>query len=146
MLHDDTLIRPGVAAVVLNPKHEILLHRRRIEDKWAPVSGAIEYGETLETALHREILEETGLSVKIDRLVGLYSDPDHQVVQYPDGRKIHFITTLFLCRAEDGHLDGSDEGTAWGWFHPDTLPADLTPYARVWIRDALQNPPSVIIR
>lgn len=73
----------------------------------------------------------------VDRVVGVYSDPASQIVVYPDGRVIHFVTTLFVCRVTGGALAGSDEGLAWGWFEPDALPPNLTAYARVWLADAL---------
>lgn len=132
-----TAIRPGVGMVLLDAAGRLLLHERRVGGGWAPPSGAVEPGETVIQALHRELAEETGLSATIERVVGVYSDPAYQVVAYPDGRVIHFVTTLFLCRVQAGTLAGSDEGLAWGWFAPDALPADLTAYTRVWLPDAL---------
>ncbi len=132
-------IRPGVAAIVRDASGRVLLHRRRVADGWAPPSGAVEPGEDVQAAVARELAEETGLSVTIERLVGVYSDPAYQVVHYPDGRDVHFVTCLFLGRVTGGTLVGSDEGLAWGWFPPDALPPDLLPYARVWLADALAH-------
>jgi 8-oxo-dGTP diphosphatase len=139
-------IRPGVAAVVRDGRGRVLLHRRRVADGWAPPSGAVEPGEDVRAALVRELAEETALTVEGERLVGVYSDPAYQVVRYPDGRVVHFVTCLFACRAAVGVLRGSDEGLAWGWFAPDALPADLLPYARVWLADALAGEPGVRVR
>ena len=132
-----TSIRPGVAVVLRDDAGRVLLHRRRVGGGWAPPSGAVEPGEDVLAALHRELREETGLTAVVERAVGVYSDPSYMVVAYPDGRVVHFVTTLFLCRVEAGTLDGNDEGLAWGWFSADALPADLTSYARVWLADAL---------
>jgi ADP-ribose pyrophosphatase YjhB (NUDIX family) len=132
-------IRPGVAAIIHSDRGW-LLHRRRVGDGWAPVSGHVEPGETLTAALHREILEETGLTVAVERLVSLYSDPAFQIVAYPDGRRVQFVTALFACRVTGGRLRGSDEGTEWGWFLPSDLPEPLLPYARVWLADAASAP------
>lgn len=94
----------------------------------------------------RELGEETGLTVDVERLIGVYSDPAYQIVHYPDGRAIQFVTWLFACRLRGGNLQGSEEGTAWGWFSPASLPEDLTPYARVWLRDAISGEAQVVVR
>jgi len=141
-----TSIRPGVAAVLRDEAGRVLLHQRRVGGGWAPPSGAVEPGENLIAALHREILEETALTVAVERPVGVYSDPAYMVVVYPDGRVIHFVTTLFLCRLDSGTLIGNDEGLAWDWFPPDALPDDLTEYARVWLADALRDSQEIIVR
>jgi 8-oxo-dGTP pyrophosphatase MutT (NUDIX family) len=139
-------IRPGVAAVILNSENEVLLHLRRVGGAWAPPSGSMEPGETVLKALKRELLEETGLEVRVEHLVAVYSDPDIQIVHYPDGRHIHFVTTLFLCRVKKGNLKGCSEGMEWGWFPPDQLPENLLPYARIWIADAVAEHPATLVK
>jgi 8-oxo-dGTP pyrophosphatase MutT (NUDIX family) len=141
-----TSIRPGVAVVLRDGRGRVLLHRRRVGGGWAPPSGGVEPGENVVAALHRELQEETALTATVERAVGVYSDPAYMVVAYPDGRVVHFVTTLFLCRAEPGTLAGNDEGLAWGWFPADALPDDLTAYARVWLADALGDWEAVVIR
>ncbi len=139
-------IRPGVAAILRNDEERILLHRRRVGGGWAPPSGAVEAGENVQSALLREMREETRLEVRIERLIAVYSDPAFQVVHYPDGRTIQFVTCLFACRRIGGELCGSEEGTAWGWFSPYALPEDLTAYAKVWLADAALGTDAVIVR
>src|SRR5574338_261268 len=79
MASDSTLqIRPGVAAIVRDAAGRVLLHRRRVGGGWAPPSGAVEPGETVAAALHRELSEETALAVADARLVAIYSDPAYQ--------------------------------------------------------------------
>lgn len=141
-----TLIRPGVGFVLRDGAGRLLLHERRVGGGWAPPSGAVEPGETVVQALHRELTEETALTATIERMIGVYSDPAYQVVAYPDGRVIHFVTTLFVCRMTSGTLAGSDEGLAWGWFAPNALPPNLTVYARVWLPDALAGADQPFIR
>lgn len=136
-----TSIQPGVAACLFDAHGRILLHQRRAGGGWAPPSGTVEVGETVLAALHRELHEETALTVAVTRVVGVYSDPAYMIVAYPDGRVTHFVTTLFRCAVVSGTLHGNDEGLAWGWFAPDALPDGLTAYARVWLADALPEPP-----
>jgi 8-oxo-dGTP pyrophosphatase MutT (NUDIX family) len=140
------MIRPGVAAVIFDAAGRVLLHHRRVGDGWAPPSGAVEPGEAVPAALVREVREETGLTVHAEGLIGVYSDPAYQVVAYPDGRRIHFVTCLFRCRASSSAVRGNDEGRAWEWFAPDALPASLLPYARVWLADAMQHRSRPFIR
>jgi 8-oxo-dGTP diphosphatase len=141
-----TSIRPGVAVVLRDAAGHVLLHRRRAGGGWAPPSGAVEPGEDVITALHRELREETALTASVERVVGVYSDPAYMVVAYPDGRVVHFVTTLFVCRAGVGTLAGNEEGLEWGWFAADALPDDLTAYARVWLADALSGHTQPVIR
>jgi ADP-ribose pyrophosphatase YjhB (NUDIX family) len=139
-------VRPGVAAVVWDEAQRVLLHRRRVGGAWAPPSGRLEPGETVRAGILRELREETGLRVRIQRLIGVYSDPAFMVVEYPDGRRVQYVTCLFECRKVGGELRGSAEGTAWGWFRREALPAGLTAYAEVWLHDALARRIEVAVR
>lgn len=62
---------------------ELLLVRRGIQPaygKWSFPSGYVNRGEQVERAVEREVVEETGLEVRVDWLVGLYSEPEKTVV------------------------------------------------------------------
>jgi ADP-ribose pyrophosphatase YjhB (NUDIX family) len=97
-------------------------------------------------AVIREIAEETMLSVEVDRLIAVYSDPKFQIVDYPDGRAVHFVTCLFECRVIGGILKGSEEGSPWGWFDLASPPDGLLPYAVTWLGDARVSDPTVRVR
>src|SRR3712207_4241498 len=96
---ETTAIRPGIGAIVRDRSGRVLPHLRRVEWAWAPISGRVEPGETLLQALHREINEETALSCRSERLIGVYSDPGYQIVTYQDGRRFHFVTAVFEVEA-----------------------------------------------
>ncbi|HXG31640.1 MAG TPA: NUDIX hydrolase, partial [Thermodesulfobacteriota bacterium] len=72
------------------------------KDHWALPGGVVEYGERVEDAVIREAKEETGLDIRIERLIGVYSDPGRD----PRG---HFVSISFLCRPTGGSLRTSKE-------------------------------------
>ena len=140
-------IRPGVSAVIIDPDGRVLLQQRTDNDCWGLPGGAVEFGESVLAALHREIMEETGLTVEIGRLVGVYSHPDHhQIITYPDGNVFHFVSTCFECRPIGGTLTLGDETSGLGWFVPPTWPPDLMPMHRLRIEDALTRAPTPFVR
>jgi 8-oxo-dGTP diphosphatase len=66
----------GVAAAATSPDGRWLLIQRP-SGLWALPGGTLEWGETLETGLRRELDEEAGvMTLKLDGLVGVYSKPE----------------------------------------------------------------------
>ena len=131
-------IRPGISAVIVDERGRILLQQRTDNGRWGLPGGAVEFGESLLAALHREVMEETGLTIEVVRLIGVYSHPDHhQIVTYPDGNVIHFVSTCFEARPTGGTLTLGDETAGLAWFAPPAWPADLLPVHRIRIDDAL---------
>ncbi len=64
--------------------------------------GIVEYGESVEDALRRELKEETGLICEPEKLVGVFSKPDRD----PRG---HFVSICFLARPVGGKLKAGDD-------------------------------------
>src|ERR1700674_2019718 len=56
------------AAIAIHRNH-VLLHRAESEDFWAPPGGRVEFGESAEDALRREMAEEIELEIRVERLV-----------------------------------------------------------------------------
>src|ERR1044071_760849 len=73
----------------------------------------MEAGEYAAEACIREVWEETGLSVRVKRLVGVYSNPN-QLVVYPDGNKVHIVVMSFEVEVIGGELGLSNETTEAG--------------------------------
>lgn len=96
-----------VDPVILTKDKKVVLVRRKFgpfAGSYALPGGFVEYGETAEAACVREAREETGLKVKIVRLLGVYSDPRRD----PRG---HTASVVFLCRHAGGKLRESTNET-----------------------------------
>ncbi len=132
-----TAIRPSVSAVIRDERGHVLLGRRADSREWGLPGGNVEIGEDVTRAIRREVREETGLEVTLMRLVGVYSDPAWQVVRYPDGRVVHYVTSLFECRVTGGALATSPETLDLAYFDPAALPEDTVPQHRMRIADAV---------
>lgn len=70
----------SVAGVVVNDRNEVLVIKRRDNGQWEPPGGILELGETFEQGVQREVLEETGVSVRVDRLTGVYKNMARGIV------------------------------------------------------------------
>jgi len=109
-------LRVGCSAVLFDAKREkALLTRRADNGRWCVPGGGLEAGESVEEACIREVWEETGLRVRVTRLIGVYSDPN-QLVIYSDGNKAFFVVLSFEVEVTGGELGLSDETTEYGWF------------------------------
>jgi 8-oxo-dGTP pyrophosphatase MutT (NUDIX family) len=108
-------LRLGCSAAIFDEHRRILLTRRADNGQWCLPGGAMESGETAAEACEREVLEETGLSVRVKRLVGVYSHSD-QLVVYPDGGKFQIVALHFEAEVVGGELGLSDETTDFGFF------------------------------
>ena len=128
--------RIGVFAVIERDGHYLLAHRSDI-DWWNLPGGGLEYDETVEEGVAREVREEVGLAITIERLIGVYSKP----------RK-HEVVLTFLCHptAESPDPGTSEEVRASAWFLPTNLPPNLLPKHRQRLEDALLARPAAILR
>lgn len=113
-------IRLGCSAAIFDEHGRILLTRRADNGQWCLPGGRMESGESAAEACEREVLEETGLRVRVKRLVGVYSHPD-QLVIYPDGNKAHIVALHFEVEVVSGQPSLSDETTDFGYFTMDEV-------------------------
>jgi ADP-ribose pyrophosphatase YjhB (NUDIX family) len=139
-------IRPGVSAVIFDRRGRLLLQQRSDGGKWGLPGGAVEIGESVADAIVREVKEETGLTVRPRRIVGVYSDPAWQVVKYPDGNIWHYVSVCFECARLSGELTTCDETLALEYFPLGRLPGTLLPNHRIRIRDARARRTAAVIR
>jgi ADP-ribose pyrophosphatase YjhB (NUDIX family) len=139
--------RAGTSAVILNDAHEVLLELRSDFKLWGLPGGRMDIGESVEETVVREVLEETGLTVRIERLVGVYSDPrQYGIVAYPNGDVVHAVVMCFVCKCVSGELKYSAESLDLRYFSTDSLPDDMMKIHRLQVEDAISARPQPFIR
>jgi ADP-ribose pyrophosphatase YjhB (NUDIX family)/GNAT superfamily N-acetyltransferase len=109
---------PAVGVVVAL-EGKVVLVRRRYEPRagcWALPAGFMELGESAEDAAIRECHEETGLLVRVDHLLGVYS--------YGEGQRTGLLI-IYAATATGGELVAADDATEVGVFAPGALPAPM---------------------
>ena len=117
----DLLWLPGVTAVVRRDDH-LLMVQRADNLTWTPVTGCVDPGEEPATAAVREVLEETGVHVRVERLA-MVSAADNWVT-HPNGDQSVFLDLAFACRWLEGEpFVGDDESVDVRWWPLDRLPA-----------------------
>jgi 8-oxo-dGTP diphosphatase len=124
---------------VLFRDSEILLIERKnppFKGMWALPGGFVEYGETTEKAVVREMKEETGLDTKISSLLGVYSDPHRD----PRG---HTISIVYLLERKKGSLCSGDDASKAAFYSVDRLPK-LSFDHDVIIKDAIRRKKDVL--
>ena len=115
----------------------VLLTLREDFEVWCLPGGHVEDGESLAAAAVREVREETGLEVELDRLVGLYSRPHWH------GGPTHVAT--FAGEQRGGSLVlPPDEVLDAAWFVADELPGELLLGQRMRILHALGGRSGVV--
>lgn len=114
------IIRPlfqvFVAAVMFDEDKKILLVKSTYQrfHPWGLPGGSLEYGEHPEKAVIREVLEETGLKICIERFLLVNS-------WWPDR-----VGLYYLCRIVDGTFHPSEEVSEFAYFSVEDLP-DIRP-------------------
>lgn len=130
---------PGTIGVVFDDRRTmVLLHQLRDNGIWSLPGGRPDFGETFVMATEREVFEETGLRVRAEKLIGVYSDPKLFIFSYPDGNDVQAFAVAIECRVLDGTIvPVSEESLDVRWFPVRRLPASLMPRHRLVIKDAL---------
>ncbi len=140
-------ILPAVAAAIFNSQGQILLQKRGDVNQWCIVSGHVEYGETVEEAILREVLEETGARARVLRLIGVYSSPVSQTYHYAD-KSVQYVTSYFEVELLDP-LDpyfSSGETRVLEFFPKDALPGQMALISAHWLSDALTKGSGAFMR
>ena len=103
------------ASVFDGSGQKVLLGRREDTGRWGVPGGYMEPGESFTEACAREVWEETGLEVRVTRLIGVYTSP-HLRAEYADGNRWQIVVLHFAAEAVGGEPVAGDETIEVGYF------------------------------
>ncbi len=121
----------SVAGIVVRADGRILVIQRSDNAHWEPPGGVLELGETFEDGVRREVAEETGVTVDVERLTGAYKN-------LPRG----IVALVFRCRPVGGDPTPTDESRSVAWLTPDEVRDQMHPAYAVRVLDALGDQPA----
>ena len=127
---------------LLNEECQVLLQKRGDSGLWGFPGGAVEPGESPETAAIREVREETGLEVAVGSLIGVYTDCQ---MSYPNGDQAHSVCLAYRLQQTGGKLGSDDPETAdlrwFRWMSSRLCSAvSIRPCGKICVRAALELP------
>ncbi len=133
------LLLPGVTAVILNDRGEVLFQRRSDNGQWGLLSGIVDPGEEPADAVIREVREESGLTVIPERISGVYSGPDFHR-RYPNGDESLYVDITFICRlvGDTTPRINDDESLEIRYFAREALPP-MEPHNHYRLEHALRG-------
>ncbi|WP_285497791.1 NUDIX domain-containing protein [Actinomadura sp. NBRC 104425] len=118
----------SVTGIVLRGDGNILAIKRMDDGRWVPPGGVLELDEHPHDGVIREVLEETGVRIEVERLTGVYKN-----------MKLGVVSLAFLCRPVGGQAGPSTEASKVEWVLP-TEVASMMPEARaIRVLDALSD-------
>jgi len=132
---DQPLHSVSVAGVVVDDEGRALLIQRRDNGHWEPPGGILELDESPEDGVRREVFEETGLKVEVERLTGVYKNMSRGIV-----------ALVFRCRRLDGDLSMGDETRALEWVRGADLQERMKEAYVVRVRDAMDSRSAIAVR
>ncbi len=112
--------RIGVGGIIIH-EGRILLVKRGVapnRGQWAVPGGTLQLGETLQECVAREILEETGVTIKVGGCVYVFD-----YLERDDAGKVkyHFVVVDYMGEYVSGEPKGGDDAEEAGWFKPEDL-------------------------
>jgi 8-oxo-dGTP diphosphatase len=123
----------SVAGVVVRPDGSILVVQRRDNARWEPPGGVLELEESFEAGVRREVLEETGVDVAVERLTGVYKNMSRGVV-----------ALVFRCSPVAGELMPTSESQRVQWLSLSQVEQRMSPAFAIRVLDALKPSGSAI--
>ncbi|GAA2778360.1 MULTISPECIES: NUDIX domain-containing protein [Kitasatospora] len=117
----------SVAGVVVREDGRVLAIRRADNGTWEPPGGVLELAEAPEEGVRREVFEETGIKVRVERLTGVYKNVARGIV-----------ALVFRCRPEGGVEHLSDESIGVDWLLPAEVSERMAEVYAVRMLDALR--------
>lgn len=120
----------SVAAIVVRNDGRVLAVQRRDNQRWEPPGGVLELDESFEEGLRREVREETGVDVEVERLTGVYKNMSRGIV-----------ALVFRCRAHGEAFTSTDEASRVEWLTVEEIVDTMHEAYAVRVTDALTDQP-----
>jgi 8-oxo-dGTP diphosphatase len=118
----------SVAGVVVRDDNRILVIRRDDTGHWEAPGGVLELDESFEDGVRREVLEETGLKVTVERLTGVYKNLTHGIV-----------ALVYRCRPVAGDTHPTAEAREVRWMTKEQVQSSMNPAFAVRVLDAFHE-------
>ena len=115
----------AASAFVHDDSGRVLMIQRSDNGLWAIPGGAQDVGESIVGTATRETREETGLTIDVIGLVGIYSDPEH-VIAYDDGEVRQEFSVCFRARPASGTVIPATSPSGSSGSSPSTWPSSTS--------------------
>ncbi|ORB98806.1 NUDIX hydrolase [Mycobacterium persicum] len=120
----------SVAGIVVRDDGRVLVIKRDDNGHWEAPGGVLELNESFEAGVRREVLEETGLEVTVERLTGVYKNLTHGIV-----------ALVYRCRPAGGEPHATDEAREIHWMTKEEVQSAMVPAFGVRVLDAFEEAP-----
>ena len=120
----------SVAGIVVRDDGRVLVIKRDDNGSWEAPGGVLELDESFEAGVQREVLEETGLAVTVERLTGVYKNLTHGIV-----------ALVYRCQPAGGEPHTTEEAREVRWMTVEEARSAMTPAFGVRVLDAFEDRP-----
>jgi len=120
----------SVAGIVVRDDDRVLVIKRDDNGHWEAPGGVLELDESFESGVRREVLEETGLAVTVERLTGVYKNLTHGIV-----------ALVYRCSPTCGEPHATEEAREIRWMTREEVQSAMTPAFGVRVLDAFEEAP-----
>lgn len=120
----------SVAGIVVRDDGRVLVIKRDDNGHWEAPGGILELDESFEAGVRREVLEETGLEVTVERLTGVYKNLTHGIV-----------ALVYRCRPAGGEPHSTEEAREIRWMTKEEVQSAMVPAFGVRVLDAFEEAP-----
>jgi 8-oxo-dGTP diphosphatase len=110
----------GVGGVVIRDGRALLIKRgsEPLKDQWSIPGGTLELGESIQEGVRRELLEETGIEVRVGELIEVFD----RIFRDAAGEiQYHFVIVDYLCEAINGEARAASDVTNVAWVNEEDL-------------------------
>jgi ADP-ribose pyrophosphatase YjhB (NUDIX family) len=118
----------SVAGIVVRDDGRILALCRRDNQHWEPPGGVLELHETFDEGVRREVFEETGIEVEVERLTGVYKN-------MPRG----IVAVVFRCSPVGGQPAPTNEALSVSWLTVEQIRQYMDPAYVIRVTDAFAD-------